>query len=192
MNDKVDIYLSKVKNWREELVALRTIILDCGLIEELKWGKPCYTVNNHNVAILQGFKEYCALMFFKGALLQDKNGILTKPGENTQAGRLIRFTNVQEIEAMRLVLKAYTNEATTVEQAGLKVKFKEVTEFPLPQELQSVLDKDPTLKTAFNALTPGRQKGYLLYFSAAKQSKTRQLRIEKCLPLILKGKGLHD
>jgi uncharacterized protein YdeI (YjbR/CyaY-like superfamily) len=170
---------------------LRTIILGCGLTEELKWGKPCYTFRESNVLIIQGFKEYCALMFCKGALLKDPKGILKKPGESTQAARQIRFTHVREIVGMNPVLKAYIQEAIAAEKAGLKVNFKKNPE-PIPQELQSKLDEIPALKTAFAALTPGRQRAYILYFSAAKQSQTRQSRVEKCLKQILQGKGLND
>ena len=191
MNPKVDVFLSKAKKWREEMEKLRTIILDCGLTEELKWGAPCYTFQKSNIVIIQGFKEYCALMFFKGALLNDPNGILIKPGENTQAGRQIRFTNVREIVEMEPILKAYIYEAIEVEKAGLKVDFKKNTE-TIPEEFQRKLDELPALKTAFEALTPGRQRAYILYFSAPKQSKTRESRVEKCMQQILNGKGLND
>jgi uncharacterized protein YdeI (YjbR/CyaY-like superfamily) len=192
MNPKVDVYLSKAKKWQEELEKLRMIVLDCQLTEELKWGKPCYTFQKSNIVIIQGFKEYCALMFFKGALLHDANGLLVKPGENTQAGRQIRFTNVQEIDEMEPTLKAYIYEAIEVEKAGLKVDFKETAEFMIPEEFQNKLDEIPALKTAFDALTPGRQRAYILYFSAPKQSKTRESRVEKCMQPILNGKGLDD
>ena len=187
----VDAFLSEAPKWRQEMGKLRTIILGCGLTEELKWGKPCYTFRESNVLIIQGFKEYCALMFCKGALLKDPKGILKKPGESTQAARQIRFTHVREIVGMNPVLKAYIQEAIAAEKAGLKVNFKKNPE-PIPQELQSKLDEIPALKTAFAALTPGRQRAYILYFSAAKQSQTRQSRVEKCLKQILKGKGLND
>ncbi|MBA4462864.1 MAG: YdeI/OmpD-associated family protein [Nitrosopumilaceae archaeon] len=176
----------------EELKQLRTILLDCGLTEELKWGVPCYTFQNSNIVLMSAFKEYCALGFFKGALLKDANGILDKPGENTQAARQIRFTNVREIVEMEPVLKAYIDEAIEVEKAGLKVDFKKTLEFEIPEEFQNKLDEIPALKTAFEALTPGRQRAYLLYFSQPKQSKTRESRVEKCMPQILDGKGLHD
>ena len=189
-NPKVDAYLSRAKNWREETEKLRMIILDFPLTEELKWGKPCYTFQNSNVVIIQGFKEYCALLFFKGALLKDANGILVKPGENTQAGRQIRFTNVREIVEMAPLLKAFIDEAIEVEKAGLKVKLKKTTEFIIPEEFQNQLDKNPALKTAFEALTPGRQRAYILHFSAPKLSKTREARVEKCMRPILDGKGL--
>src|SRR6202011_2473933 len=166
MNTKVDIYLSKAKKWQEELEKLRMIILDCQLTEELRWGKPCYTFQKKNLVLIVGFKEYCALLFCKGALLNDANGILIKPGENTQAGRQIRFTNVREIVEMETILKAYIYEAIEVEKAGLKVNFKKITEHIIPEEFQNKLDEIPALKTAFDALTPGRQRAYILYFSA--------------------------
>ena len=191
MNPKVDGYLRKAKKWQKEMEKLRMIILDCKLTEELKWGKPCYTFQNSNVVILQGFKEFCALLFAKGALLKDPNGILEKPGESSQAARRIPFTDVQEIVEMKPLLKAYIHEAIEAEKAGLKVTFKKNPE-PVPEELQNKLEEIPALKTAFYALTPGRQRGYILYFSGAKQSKTREARVEKCMPQILKGKGLDD
>ncbi len=191
MNPKVDGYLRKSKKWREEVEKLRMIILDCGLTEELKWGKPCYTFQKSNIVIVQGFKEFCALLFCKGALLNDANGILKKPGENTQAARRIPFTNVREIVEMEPILKTYIHEAIEAEKAGLKVNFKKNPE-PIPEELQNKLDEIPALKTAFDALTPGRQRAYILYFSAPKQSKTRESRIEKCMQQILNGKGLND
>ncbi len=168
------------------------IILDCHLTEELKWGKPCYTFQKTNIVLIVGFKEYCALIFCKGALLNDAHGLLIKPGENTQAGRQIRLTNVREIVEMEPILKAYIYEAMEAEKAGLKVNFKKNTELIFPEEFQNKLDEIPALKTAFDALTPGRQRAYQLYFSAAKQSKTRESRVEKCLPQILNGKGLDD
>ncbi|MGD0584064.1 MAG: YdeI family protein [Bacteroidales bacterium] len=192
MNPEVDHFLSKAKKWQEESEKLRMIILDCQLTEELKWGKPCYTFQEGNIVIIQGFKEYCALMFFKGALLSDADGILFKMGENTQAGRQIRFTNVREIVEMELVLRTYIHEAIEVEKAGLKVNFKKTAEFIIPDEFQNKLDEIPALKNAFDALTPGRQRAYILYFSAPKQSQTRESRVEKCLHQILKGKGLND
>jgi uncharacterized protein YdeI (YjbR/CyaY-like superfamily) len=167
------------------------IILNCGLTEELKWGKPCYTFQESNIVIIQGFKEFCALLFCKGALLNDPNGILEKPGENTQASRRIPFTNVREIVEMEPILKAYIYEAIEAEKAGLEVNFKKNPE-PIPKEFQNKLDEIPALKTAFDALTPGRQRAYILYFSAAKQSKTRESRVEKCMRQILNGKGLND
>ncbi|MGR6761137.1 YdeI/OmpD-associated family protein [Paenibacillus sp. T2-29] len=192
INPKVDAYLDKVKKWKAEMEKLRAIMLDCQLTEELKWGKPCYMFQNSNIAIIQGFKEHCALMFFKGALLKDPNGILIKPGEDTQAGRQIRFTNVEGIVEMEAILKDYINEAIEVEKAGLKVDFKKNTELIFPEEFQAKLDEDPALKTAFAALTPGRQRAYVMHFSAPKQSKTRESRIEKCMQDILNGKGLND
>lgn len=191
MNPEVDAYLSHVKKWQAEMVALRRIILDGPLSEELKWGKPCYTFQDSNILIIQGFKEYCALMFCKGALLKDAHGILIKPGENTQAGRLIRFADVQQIVELEPVLKAYIHEALEAEKAGLKVEFKTNPE-PVPEALQNKLDENPALKNAFDALTPGRQRAYILYFSAPKQSKTRESRVEKQMAQILKGKGLND
>src|SRR5436190_22539890 len=189
MNPKVDKYLAKAKKWQREMEKLRRISLDCGLSEELNWGKPCYTFQNSNIVIIQGFKEFCALLFAKGALLKDTNGVLKKFG--WQAARRIPFTNVREIVEMEPILKAYIHEAITAEKAGLKVEFKKNPE-AIPEELQNKLDEIPALKTAFHALTPGRQRGYILYFSAAKQSKTRESRIEKCMQQILNGKGLND
>jgi uncharacterized protein YdeI (YjbR/CyaY-like superfamily) len=192
MNPKVDVYLSKSKKWQEELEKLRMIILDCQLTEELKWSKPCYTFQKSNIVIIIPLKEHCALMFCKGALLKDANGILIKPGENTQAGRWIKFTSVREIVEMETILKAYIYEAIEVEKAGLKVNFKKTAEFIIPEEFQNKLNEIPALKTAFDALTPGRQRAYILYFSAPKQSKTRESRVEKCMQQILNGKGLDD
>ena len=189
MNPKVDGYLRKAKKWQAEFKKLRRIILDCQLTEELKWGKPCYTFQKSNIVIIQGFKEFCALLFCKGALLKDRKGILKKFG--WQAARRIPFTNVREIVEMEPILKAYIHEAIEAEKAGLKVEFKKNPE-PIPEELQNKLDEIPALKAAFNSLTPGRQRGYILYFSGGKQSKTRESRIEKCMPQILKGKGLND
>jgi uncharacterized protein YdeI (YjbR/CyaY-like superfamily) len=192
MNPKVDGYLRKAKKWQEEMEKLRMIVLDCGLIEELKWGCPCYTFQKSNIVLIHGFKEYCALLFFKGALLKDAKGILIQQTENVQAGRQIRFTNVREIVKMEPILKAYVHEAIEVEKAGLKVNFKKTADFKIPEEFQRKLDQAPALKTAFDALTPGRQRGYLFYFSQPKQSKTRESRVEKCMQQILKGKGLND
>jgi uncharacterized protein YdeI (YjbR/CyaY-like superfamily) len=192
MDAKVDAFLRKAGKWRDEMEKLREIVLECGLSEELKWGKPCYSFQNGNVAIIQGFKEYCALMFFKGALLKDTEAVLTAPGQNSQAARQIRFTGVREIAKMEPALKAYIRQAVEVERAGLKVSFKKTAEFAMPREFRVRLDKTPALKAAFEALTPGRQRAYLLYFSAAKQSQTRESRIEKCVPRILDGKGLND
>ena len=191
-NPKADFFFSKAKNWEKEFRKLRTIVLGCGLTEELKWGKPCYTFQQSNVVLIHGFKDYCALLFMKGALLKDAKGILIQQTENVQAARQIRFTNVQQIAKMERAVKAYIKEAIEVEKAGLEVKFKKTSEFKVPDELQNKLDKIPALRTAFDALTPGRQRGYILYFSGARQSKTRESRIEKCIPQILKGEGLDD
>jgi uncharacterized protein YdeI (YjbR/CyaY-like superfamily) len=192
MNPKVDGYLRRDKKWQAESKELRKIVLGCGLTEELKWGKPCYTFQESNVVIIHGFKDYCALLFCKGALFKDPKGILIQQTENMQAARQIRFTSVREIVEMAPILKAYVREAVQVEKAGLKVTYKKTSEFEVPEELQNRFDEDISFKKAFAALTPGRQRGYLLYFSAAKQSKTRESRVEKCTPQILKGNGLHD
>jgi uncharacterized protein YdeI (YjbR/CyaY-like superfamily) len=192
MNPKVDEFLSKAQKWQEEFERLRRIILDCQLTEELKWGKPCYTFQKSNIVLIHGFKAYCAILFVKGALLKDAEGILVTQTENTQAGRQIRFTGVREIVEMEPILKAYIHEAIEVEKAGLKVDFKKTTEFTIPEEFQKKLDEIPALKTAFEALTPGRQRAYLLYFSAPKQSKTRESRVERSMQPILDGKGLND
>jgi len=191
MNPKVDEYIRRAKNWQEEIKKLRIIILDCGLTEELKWGKPCYTFQNSNIVVIQGFKEYCALLFFKGVLLKDPNHILVKTGPNTRVGRQIRFTNVREMTKKGTTLKAYIRQAVEIEKAGLKVNVEKNPE-PIPEELHSKLKEIPALKTAFDKLTPGRQRGYIFYFSAPKQSKTRESRIEKCMPQILQGRGLND
>jgi uncharacterized protein YdeI (YjbR/CyaY-like superfamily) len=192
MNPKVDVYISNDKKWQEELKKLRMIVLDCQLTEEFKWGVPCYTYQKNNVVLIHVFKEYCALLFVKGALLNDTNGILIQQTKNVQAARQVRFTNVQEIVEMETILKAYIYEAIEVEKAGLKVNFKKTTEFIVPAEFQNKLDEIPALKTAFYALTPGRQRAYILYFSAPKQSKTRETRVEKYIQQILNGKGLND
>lgn len=192
MNPKVDKYLTRTKEWQKEVEQLRAILLDCQLTEELKWGVPCYTFHGSNIVLIHVFKEYCALLFFKGALLNDTDGILVQQTENTQASRQIRFADVQEIVEMKSVVKAYVHEAIEVEKAGLKVEFKKTTEFIMPEEFQSRLDETPGLKAAFDALTPGRQRAYLLYFAAAKQSKTRESRVEKYVQQILNGKGLDD
>ena len=191
-NPKVDAFLRKAEKWREEFEKLRTIILGCRLNEELKWGVPCYTYGKRNVVLMQGFKEYCAILFVKGALLKDPKGVLIAQTENTQAGRQIRFTDVREIVRLETVLKAYIQEAIEAEKAGLKVNFKKTAQFVIPEEFRNKLDEAPALKTAFHALTPGRQRAYILYFTAAKQSKTRESRIEKSMRRILDGKGLND
>ncbi|GAC1424925.1 MAG: YdeI family protein [Flavisolibacter sp.] len=192
MNPKVDFYFNKAKNWREELEKLRMIVLNCHLTEELKWGVPCYTFQKSNIVLLHVFKEYCAVLFFKGVLLNDDSGILIQQTKNVRAARQIRFTSVREIVKMESILKAYINEAIEVENAGLKVNFKKTSESMIPEEFQKILIAIPALKTAFDALTPGRQRSYYLYFSAPKQSKTRVLRVEKCIQHILNGKGLKD
>jgi uncharacterized protein YdeI (YjbR/CyaY-like superfamily) len=191
-NPEVDAYLDQIQQWQDESRELRRIVLECQLTEELKWRQPCYTFQKANVVIIQGFKDYCALMFFKGALLQDTDGILIKPGRNTQAGRQVRFTNVREIVEMEAILKAYIQAAVDVERAGLQVKLKKTSDFEIPEEFQAKLDEVPGLKTAFEGLTPGRQRGYLHYFSSAKQSKTRASRVERHMQRILDGKGLND
>lgn len=192
MNPKVDWYFDKNEKWEKEIKKLRTIILDCGLNEELKWGCPCYTFNNSNVVLIHVFKEYCAVLFFKGALLNDANGILIQQTENVQSARQVRFTNVQEIVKLEKILKAYIYEAIEVEKAGLKVKLKKTSDYKTPEEFQKRLDKSKALKTAFEKLTPGRQRAYIFYFSQAKQSKTREERVEKHIKKILSGKGLDD
>jgi uncharacterized protein YdeI (YjbR/CyaY-like superfamily) len=191
MNPKVDWFFKKAK-WQAEFEKLRTICLDCGLIEELKWGCPCYTFEKRNIVLMHGFKDYCALLFFKGALLKDAKGILIQQTENVQSARQIRFTSAREIVKLKPVLKAYIREAVEVEKAGVKVPLKKTKEFDIAEEFQNKLNKDAALKKAFKELTPGRQRGYLLYFSAPKQSKTRESRVEKSVPQILKGKGLND
>ncbi|MGF7067214.1 uncharacterized protein YdeI (YjbR/CyaY-like superfamily) [Priestia megaterium] len=192
MNPKVDEFLTKAKKWKEEYETLRKIVLDCELTEDFKWMNPCYTFEKKNVVLMHGFKEYCALLFPKGSLLQDSHGILIQQTENVQGARQIRFTNVQEIVEKEAILKAYIYEAIEVEKAGLKVKAKKPEELIIPDELQHKFDEIPALKTAFTTLTPGRQRAYILHFSAAQQSKTRESRVEKCIPNILNGKGLND
>ena len=192
MNPKVDFYFSEAEKWRDELAKLRTIVLDSPLTEELKWGVPCYTFQKSNILLIHVFKEYCALLFVKGALLKDTYGVLIQQTENVQAARQVRFTNIQEIVELEPTLKAYINEAIQVEVSGLKVNYKKAEEFSIPDEFLSKLEDNPDLETAFYALTPGRQRAYLLYFSAPKQSKTREARVEKFLPQILSGKGLND
>jgi uncharacterized protein YdeI (YjbR/CyaY-like superfamily) len=192
MNPKVDDFISNAKKWQPEIEQLRMVLLDCGLTEEFKWRTPCYSFQGNNVVLIGSFKEYCALSFFKGTLLQDSNEILSKPGENSQAVRFFKFTNLQEIQELKPIIKNYIYEAIEIEKAGLKVIFKSNTELELVEELQIALDKNPSLKTAFKALTPGRQRAYNLYFSAPKQSKTREARIENYIPRILNGKGFND
>ena len=191
-NPKIDAFLGKAKKWREEFEKLRSIVLACGLTEELKWMHPCYTFENKNVVLIHGFKEYCALLFFKGALLKDARGILIQQTPHVQSARQIRFTNVQEITKIESVLKSYIYEAIEVEKAGLKVKMKKTSDFRVPEEFRIKLDEMPALKTAFNSLTPGRQRAYLFYFSQPKQSKTQASRVEKYMQQILNGKGLND
>ncbi|MGE7836506.1 YdeI/OmpD-associated family protein [Viridibacillus arvi] len=192
LNPKVDEFIGKSKKWKEEYEKLRNIVLDCELTEEFKWMHPCYMFEKKNIVLIHGFKEYCALLFHKGVLLKDAHGILIQQTENVQAARQIRFTNVQEIVEMEPILKAYIYEAMEVEKAGLEVNFKKNTEIIIPIELQDKFDETPALKTAFEALTPGRQRAYVLYFSAPKQSKTRVSRVEKSIQQILNGKGLND
>lgn len=192
MNSKVDWFFTKDTKWQEEYEELRELVLDCGLSEELKWGCPCYMFQKSNIVLIHGFKEYCALLFMKGALLKDNKGILVQQTKNVQAARQIRFTSVKEIVKMKTIIKAYIKEAIEVEKAGLKVKLKKPTEFKMPEEFKNVIDDVPELKIAFYNLTPGRQRGYLLYFSSPKQAKTREARIEKCVQQILNGKGLDD
>jgi uncharacterized protein YdeI (YjbR/CyaY-like superfamily) len=184
--------MNEAKKWQQEMEELKSVVLDCGLTEELKWGQPCFTSQKRNIVLVHGFKEYCALLFFKGALLKDPKRILIQQTKNMQATRQIRFTNAREIVKMKSILKAYIREAIEVEKAGLKVNFKKTADFKIPKEFQSKLNELPALKTAFRALTPGRQRSYLLHFSAAKQSQTRTARVEKHIPQILKGKGLND
>jgi uncharacterized protein YdeI (YjbR/CyaY-like superfamily) len=192
MNPKVDFFFSKEKKWNKEFEKLRTIILDCDLVEELKWGQACYTFQKKNIVLIHGFKEYCALLFFKGALLTDPKKILIQQTANVQSARQIRFTNVKEIMKLEKTLKVYIYEAVEVEESGLKVELKKTSDFKIPEELQNKLNKNAALKKAFNELTPGRQKGWIFYFSQPKQSKTRESRIEKSIPQILDGKGMND
>lgn len=192
MNPEVNWFFTKATKWQEEYEELRTLILSCELSEELKWGCPCYTFQKHNILLIHGFKSYCALLFMKGALLQDTSGLLVQQTENVQSARQIRFTSLSEIVNLRLILKAYVKEAIDVEKAGLKVEKKKTTEFKLPDVFEKVLDDMPELKSAFYQLTPGRQRGYLLYFSSPKQAKTREARIEKYVQKILDGQGLED
>ena len=192
MNPKVDWFFDKESEWKEAYEKLRIICLDCGLTEDLKWGQPCYTLNNANIVLIHGFKEYCALLLFKGALLNDPEGILIQQTENVQSPRQIRFTSAKEIVKLQPVLKAYIHNAIEVEKAGLKLELKKTKDFPVPEEFQTKLDGSPTLKAAFEALTPGRQRNYLFHFSKPKLAKTREERVEKAIPLILSGKGLDD
>lgn len=192
MNPKVDFFFEKGGKWQKEFEQLRKIILDCGLAEELKWGQPCYLFGNRNVVLIHGFKEYCALLFFKGALLDDPEGILIQQTANVQAARQVRFTNAREIVKLRAVLKTYIFQAIEVERAGLKVKYKKTSEYKIPAAFQTRLDKSASLRTAFNALTPGRQRAYIFHFSQPKLSATRESRVEKYEKQILKGKGLND
>ncbi len=192
MNPKVDFYFEKAEKWQEALEQLRKIVLECELTEELKWGVPCYTFQKSNIVLIHDFKEYCALLFMKGALLDNSKGLLIQQTENVQAARQIRFTNLREIVDNKAILKAYIYEAIEVEKAGLKVELKKTTEYSIPEEFQQKLDESPNLKTAFEALTPGRQRAYLLHFAQPKQAKTREARVEKCIPQIMDGKGLND
>jgi uncharacterized protein YdeI (YjbR/CyaY-like superfamily) len=192
MNPKVDFYFVKNERWQKEIEQLRTTVLDCGLNEVLKWGCPCYTHDNNNIVLIHVFKDYCALLFFKGVLLNDPNGILVQQTKNVQVARQMRFTHVKEIVQLKKTIKAYIYEAIEVEKAGLQAKLKKTTEFAMPEEFQKKLNKMPTLKKAFESLTPGRQRGYLLHFAQAKQAKTREARIDKYTPQILAGKGLDD
>ena len=192
MEKNIESYFSKPKKWQKEIQEMRAIALDCNLTETFKWGHPCYTLNNNNIVLIHEFKSYCAYLFFKGALIQDEKGLLIQQSENVQAARQIRFTHVDEIIKIKKVLKAYIFEAIAIEKAGLKVALKETAAYTIPEEFQQVLDKQKKVHKAFYALTPGRQRAYLLHFAAPKQSKTRVARIEKCLPLILSGLGLND
>jgi uncharacterized protein YdeI (YjbR/CyaY-like superfamily) len=192
LNPKVDAFIGKAKKWQKELELLRSIVLDCGLAEDFKWGHPCYTVDGKNIFVIQGFKEYCALMFFKGALLKDPKYVLIKTGENTQAGRQLRFTGIAQIAKLEKTIKSYVKEAAANEKAGLKVETKKISEYAVPEELKIQFDNNSKLKTSFESLTPGRQRAYLIFFSSAKQSQTREARIAKFIPKILKGKGMDD
>jgi uncharacterized protein YdeI (YjbR/CyaY-like superfamily) len=192
MNPKVDFYFDKAEKWQEEIKKLRKIVLDCGLNEELKWGCPCYTFQKNNIVLIHVFKEYCGLLFFKGALLNDTHGILIQQTEHVQAARQARFTSVEEVREKETILKVHIYEAIEVEKAGLKVEFKKTKDFTVPEEFQKKLDENRVLKAAFEALTPGRQRAYLFYFSQPKQSKTRESRVEKSMQQILDGKGLDD
>jgi uncharacterized protein YdeI (YjbR/CyaY-like superfamily) len=192
MNPKVDFYFTKASKWQKEIEKLRAIALECNLNEELKWGCPCYTLGKSNVVLIHVFKDYCAYLFFKGALLKDEFGILIQQTENVQAARQLRFTDIREIVESEALIKSYIFEAIEVEKSGFKVELKRTKEYDVPEELQIQLDEDSEFESAFKSLTPGRQRAYLLYFSAAKQSKTREARIEKCKPQIMQGLGLND
>ena len=192
MNPKVDFFFNKAEKWQKEYEKLRIIVLECGLTEELKWGVPCYTFQQNNIVLIHGFKEYCALLFHKGVLLNDTHNILIQQTENVQSARQLRFSNLEEIDTLESTIKSYIFEAIEVEKAGLQVKLKKTTEFRVPEEFQARLDENADLKAAFEALTPGRQRGYLLHFSQPKQSKTRVSRVDKCMERILLGKGLND
>ncbi|MET3942136.1 uncharacterized protein YdeI (YjbR/CyaY-like superfamily) [Paenibacillus sp. PvP094] len=191
-NTKIDPYFNKLKNWKEEFELLREIVLDCGLTEDFKWMHPCYTLDGKNIVLIHGFKEYCALLFHKGALLKDPHGILIQQTENVQAARQLRFTNAQTIQEMQLIIQDYIEEAVQIEKAGLQVELKKHDEYTLPEELANKFVEIPDLKTAFEGLTPGRQRAYIMHFSSPKQSKTRESRVEKYIPHILDGKGLND
>jgi len=192
MNPKIDWFFNKESKWQDAYLLLRAIALECELTEELKWGLPCYSLNKANIVIIQGFKEYCALMFFKGVLLKDPKKILIQMTENVQAARQLRFNDVQQITEQEKILKTYIKEAIEIEKSGLKVKLKKTSDYKMPDEFKNLLDKNSVLKKSFEALTPGRQRGYLFYFAQAKQSNTRKNRIEKYIPKILEGKGLND
>lgn len=192
LNAKVDAYMDKPGQWRDAYIKLRAIALDSGLTEDYKWGHPCYTLDGQNVVLIHGFKDYCALLFFKGALMQDAEGILIQQTENVQAGRQLRFTSAEQIAKMASTVKAYIREGIKVERSGLQIEFKKTAEFAMPEEFLNRLEESPELQEAFAALTPGRQRGYLLHFSSAKQAKTRESRVSLCIPNILKGKGLDD
>lgn len=191
-NPKIDPFFSKAKQWKEEFGKLREIVLDCELTEDFKWMHPCYTHDGKNIVLIHGFKEYCALLFHKGALLKDPHGVLIQQTENVQSARQIRFSSARQIEEMQLIIQSYIDEAIEVEKAGLQVEYKQTRDYEVPEELLNKFAEIPELKTAFEALTPGRQRGYLYYFAGAKQSKTRESRIEKYLPHILEGKGMDD
>jgi uncharacterized protein YdeI (YjbR/CyaY-like superfamily) len=191
-NPKVDAFIGRAKQWQLEYVKMRAIAQSSQLTEDMKWGCPCYTLGKNNIVLIHGFKDYCAFLFFKGALMQDPNRLLIQQTENVQSSRQIRFTSLQEIEKLEPVLKAYIDQAIEVEKSGLKVEFKKPSEYPVSEEFQLALDEVPALKKAFYALTPGRQRAYLLFFAAPKQSKTREERVKKYIPQILSGKGMDD